>query len=223
MKLYIIIILLIVFSRHLYAYQPSYCYQDNFLSHEISAPISYQNLFRLRMFRLGKVTLVGLGIGNSNVEDVKNLARYYSAEWETGFCTWYINEGNREAEKSFNHKYVKHPMEVPVDEIVNNYLYGLKESFTTRDPSFWSCAENQGYIAIGCHGHWHRGPSAFGMLLAFSGCTPEQSINIVNTLWELNGVSYDARWAIINAGYQLGHQHHDLRMKLQRAFQNLNN
>ena len=83
---------------------------------------------------------------------------------------------------------------------------------------FLSCLEESKYLAIGCHGMLHRGPSAFAMILAFSGCSPAHSLEIVNHLWGLNGVKYEVRNAIAEAGYELGEIFGTEPLKFQKAF-----
>src|SRR5262247_879477 len=54
-------------------------------------------LEREHAFRLGKVVLVGLAIGESRADDVRRLAEEYSLPTvgpREKHCTWYLNEGN---------------------------------------------------------------------------------------------------------------------------------
>lgn len=199
------------------AQEPAYCDLNAFLKSEVAAPIS-QSIQRLHLYRLGNVTVAGMAMGLSKTSEMEALAESFSAGANVNFCTWYLNKGNTEAEKSFNHHYVDNPNKLTPEQAVTQFMGALQSSFTNGANTFLACAETRGYIAMGCNGQMHRGPSGIGMLLAFSGCTPEHAEAIVDRIWGLNGVQYNVRLSIIQAGFDLGSQNPALRQRLQHAF-----
>ena len=62
----------------------------------------------------------------------------------------------------------------------------------------------------------HRGPTAFGMVLAALGCSPEHAAEIVNRLWGLNDIPAENRLAAIRRAYDSGARQPELRARLQR-------
>ena len=95
----------------------------------------------------------------------------------------------------------------------------IEEAFDTKKgPSFLSCAENRHYLALGCNSMAHRGPTVFGMLLAFSGCTPEHSLEIVNHIWGQNGVSDETRLTLIQEGATHGKTRPESREHFRELF-----
>ncbi|HAR43332.1 MAG TPA: hypothetical protein DCS07_12000 [Bdellovibrionales bacterium] len=199
--------------------EPAYCGPERFLSSELQVPGS-ASVQRLRAFRVGQTTLAGMAIGLSQALDVQKVAETFSATPEEKFCTWYLNSGNEEAEKLFHHIYLDSPLQMTPAGAAAKYRE-LLESFFTGSQSganFISCLENQKYLAFGCNGQSHRGPAVFGMLLTFSGCSPESAEQIVNQLWGLNGVDVKVRLAILNEAFELGNEHPDLRARLQDFF-----
>jgi hypothetical protein len=64
----------------------------------------------------------------------------------------------------------------------------------------------------------HRGPTVFGMLLAYSGCSAEHSLEITNQIWGLNGVKRKVRLAIIRKAYELGNTQKESRKRLAELF-----
>lgn len=199
--------------------EPAYCNPSEFIKYEIRTPMA-NVVTRLATFKLGRVVFAGMGVGASRVEDVSRLAQSVNRNLDInqGFCTWFINDENPAAERTFNHTYVRNPAKMGPTEAARNFSEVLGSSFTNRTPSFVSCAERYGYLGIGCFGQKHRGPSAFGMILAFSGCSPESASAIVNRLWGLNDVRYEVRHAIIQEGARLGVLYPEYRAKLQSLF-----
>jgi hypothetical protein len=98
------------------------------------------------------------------------------------------------------------------------YRAVLQDQFAKAPISFLSCLENNKILIMGCNAQMHRGPTVFGMLLSFSGCSAEHSAEIVNSLWGLNGVKAEVRLAIIDEGRKLGDEDPNARLRLQRAF-----
>ncbi len=204
------------------AASPSSCELESFLSRE--RPLS-RLVYRGHAFQLGRVTLVGLGIGFSQTDEVTALAEDLTrdASPTNGFQTWYFSRQRRSAAARFNHfvlhspkagKFVADGREALVDEFDASFSRMVLEG----PHSIPEIAKNSGYLAVGCDSQKHRGPTVFGMLLAFSGCTPEQSATIVNTVWSLNKVPADLRLEIIQRAFDLGVKNPDVREVLQQAF-----
>jgi hypothetical protein len=200
--------------------EPGYCNPAAFSNYEIANPAQgLQGLERLHAYRLGKVVLAGLAVGHSGGSAVQELAkRYAPGAAPDNYCTWYINKGNREAERMFDHHYVPNPKGLDERTGPPAFMSELETSFERDATSFVACAEKYGYIAEGCNGQRHRGPTLFGMILAYSGCTPEHSAEIANAIWGLNDVAPEVRLAIIRAAYELGRENADASAALAAAF-----
>lgn len=192
--------------------EPAYCALAAFQSAEI--PTLDKDLKRARAFRLGKVTLAGLGVGDSSSSQVIQLADKFSdAGAAQGYCTWYVNRGNPSAQKAFNWRYVEKPKSA---KVIGQYMERLAPELASSETSLLECAAEHGYVAMGCNGMKHRGPTFFGMLLAYSGCSAESSARIVNTVWGLNGVKPEVRLAIIREAREFGLAHPDQSSKLRQ-------
>ncbi|AZZ36367.1 hypothetical protein CIK05_06030 [Bdellovibrio sp. qaytius] len=197
--------------------EPDYCNPKVFYSKEIKTNNS--KLERAHMYQLGQTKVMGVGVGDSKAQDLVNMASQQStATASDKYCTWYFNEGNSQAESLFTHKYVPNPSGLSPATAAKKYNEALKDEFANSVPSFLSCAQNHKYIAMGCNGQKHRGPGVFGMMLAFSGCSPQNAATIVNTVWGLNGVDAATRLAIIAEGQKLGDADPEARARLQQAF-----
>ncbi len=94
----------------------------------------------------------------------------------------------------------------------------LENTFDKGKINFLNCAKEEKYIALGCNEMMHRGPTVFGMLLAFSGCEPEHALEIVNQTWGLNGVKRKVRLAVIRKAFELASTHPESRKQLQELF-----
>ncbi|MGK5086112.1 hypothetical protein WDW86_01005 [Bdellovibrionota bacterium FG-2] len=196
--------------------EPTYCNLETFKKAEIKSPV--KNLKRARIFRLGETVLAGMAIGESRATDVITLEKAFSkADYTWYYCSWYLNKGNSEAEKDFAHYYIPHPMSVDPTKAPEIYMSTLESSFAQDDVSFLSCIEQQHYLAMGCNGQMHRGPTVFGMLLAFSGCTPDHAEDIVDDLWGLNGVTRSVRLSIISKAFDLGNAQPEARTRIASA------
>lgn len=216
-KTSLLIGLTLAFSLNSMGAEPSYCAPSVFLKKEIKH--NNNKLLRGRIFQLGETKVMGVAVGNSDARDLVNFAYAQStAKAEDKFCTWYYNEGNKEAEAWFTHRYVPNPIWLTASSAAKKFGGVLRDEFAHAIPSFLSCAQNHKYIAMGCDGQKHRGPSVFGMMLAFSGCSPENAAAIVNTLWGLNNVSKTTRLSIITEGKRFGDLDPEGRRQLQQAF-----
>jgi hypothetical protein len=189
--------------------EPAYCDPATFSRLEVPlAKEERKHVKRLHVFRLGRVTVAGLAVGHSAPAAVRALAgRFSRAGTGERYCTWYLNDGNPEASRTFNFHYVPNPILLDETRGPAVYLQALDSSFAADAESFLSCAEQHGFLALGCDGMRHRGPTVFGMLLAFSGCAPEHALRIANDFWDLNGVRPAVRLAIIRAAYDRGRAH----------------
>lgn len=198
--------------------EPAYCRPEVFLAQEVTPEKGKADLLpnRLRAFRLGKTLLVGASVFMSDA--MGELAKANStAGPDAGFCTWYLNKGRPYSQMDFNWRYVENPKRMSAHS-AKDWMEELSSSFGTDPVSFVSCAERHGYIAGGCNSQSHRGPTLFGMILAYSGCSPENAAQITNSLWGLNSVSEEVRLAIIRAAYELGAAEPAYRKRLAAAF-----
>lgn len=210
-----VVALFAISSAH--ADEPAYCTPSEFFKHEISN--TYKKVKRLRTFKLGDATIAGLAVGNSKAADIIKMAEGLGkTNAADNYCIWYLNEGDGEAERTFSHVYVPNPRTLSEKESYDVYLEKLGAEFGAKALSFVSCIEKYNFVGMGCNGQKHRGPTVFGMLLAYSGCTPEHSAEIVNTLWDLNGVPAKNRLSAIRAGYDRGNEEPQGRQSLQDKF-----
>jgi len=177
--------------------EPAFCKPEHFSHYEIRSPGEQPK--RLRLFSIGKVVLAGMAVGDSELDDVEDLAYQYSnATAAEGRCTWYLGKYNSEARKAFNNR----PLPIPHGLLGTDAFFARKfdktmsSSFHDDPTSFLSCAREEGYIGVGCEGQRHRGPSVFAMILSYAGCSPESSTKIVNSIWGTNGVRPSTRRAI---------------------------
>ncbi|MEO5968666.1 MAG: hypothetical protein ABIQ95_01960 [Bdellovibrionia bacterium] len=210
--------------------EPSYCDPAKFDETEIPLEGGKErtsSLARAHAFRLGKVTLVGLGVGDSPVKDVIELSkRLAPGSKASNYCTWYLNHAKSEkdlnkklAETTFVHRDIeKNPIALTEEEASTIFMKTLLTSFDQDTVNFISCASEQNYLALGCNEMMHRGPTVFGMILAFSGCSPSHSLEIVDQTWGLNHVKRKVRLAVIQKAYQLGQDRKDSRKRLSEAF-----
>jgi hypothetical protein len=196
--------------------EPSYCSVAAFKSHEVS--YSDSSLKRLHVYELGKVHLAGLGIGTSSYKAIEKMVKAYSDNGKAQkYCTFYFNQGNIFAAHVFDH----HPLPNPGSQSVEKTekIYGDEFSEIMSEPNnFVSCAKS-GSVVLGCNSQKHRGPTMFGMLLAFSGCEPQHAADIVNEVWGLNGVPAENRLAAIEQASALAAINPDLSSELQSLFE----
>lgn len=214
-----------------FAAEPLHCSVKHFLKHEIKAPAIYN----AKAFQFGDAVLVFGGIGRTDARAVVRTAKLYSDPITTSsdkYCTWYYNEGNVAAEKSFHHVYLPNPNRItlitataPALAMMALAEMGLKydaEISPLLNPganNFMSCIERNKYLAMGCNGQKHRGPTVFAMLLAYSGCSPKTSVDVAVSLWGRNWVLDTTRQLIASHAYNQGSAHADERLKWQRFFQ----
>jgi len=195
--------------------EPAFCVPDTFLAHEIAAAAP-SGVVRLHAFRLGAGVLAGMAIGESDAAAIARLAEGSGPAAADRYCTWYVNRGNREAERLFRQIYLPNPSSLRADEAAEVYGELFGPALTEGPDGLWQCLDEKGFLAVGCNGQKHRGPTAFGMVLAALGCAPEHAAEIVNRLWGLNDVPEQNRLAAIRRGYDIGARNPELRARLQR-------
>ncbi len=223
--------LLVFASQFAFSAEPPYCNLKTFLSHQVAGP----NINRNRTFRFGDATLVAGGIGNSSVSDVvaaaKNMSEPSAFAPQEKYCTWYFNKQNPNAARTFIHKYVSNP-DLVTFEIAASPALGLiamkliadeyekvaLPTFSHAPINFMSCLQNHKYVAFGCDGQRHRGPTIFAMLLAYSGCSPQTSVDIAVSLWGRNWVMDTTRLVIAQRAYLQGARELQNRRNWQAFF-----
>lgn len=217
MKLFVLTLLsFATVAQTVSAAEPAYCNPKNFMQHEVDPK---ENIWRDHAFQMGKVMIVGGAIGYSNSEKIAEFVENYSdATAADKYCTWYFNEGNDNAAAKFNHLYVTNPKKVTPTSGAKEYRQVLKDQFAKSKTSFLSCIEKHKILVMGCNGQMHRGPTVFGMMLGFSGCSSANSLAIVNKLWGKNGVTPEVRQAIIEEGFKMGSEDPQARLRMQKAF-----
>jgi hypothetical protein len=216
--------------------EPTYCTVDEFGGHEVIlaqklpelAPQMTQGLTNAHAFHIGKVTLLGVGVGKSNASLLKQVSSSFKSpsRQENEFCTWYFNTPEKTASEEQQHtlksefhwnRIKKNPRfkKYNAEELAEEFGETFKK--VVGQEAFWSCLETENYMALGCNGMAHRGPSFFGMLLALSGCSAKHSLAIVNHIWGKNGVPNDKRLAIIQVAEKYRMKHKKTSNRMRRA------
>lgn len=214
------LVLLLAHTAHSAASkEPAYCDPAKFAKLERGNNVP--NVKRAHVYQIGSLTLAGLAVGDSDSDYVVKLAEQYSRyNSREKSCTWYLNDGNDEAAQMFHQRYVTNPA-LKSKKIATEYETVLKNIFATDDTSFLSCAQDHKYVAFGCDGMKHRGPSVFAMFLAYSGCSAKNATKIANTIWGKNFVSSSTREAIAQKGADLGAANPAARAALQKLMTTL--
>jgi hypothetical protein len=195
--------------------EPTFCKPDTFFRHEIR-PSDDTGLDRLRMFRIGDAVFAGMAIGTSESRAVARLASEHGAGKADRLCTWYVNRGMTEAEQLFHHSYLSHPTSQPLSAAIAEYSSFLKSAIAPGRDGLLECLADTGYVAVGCNGQLHRGPTVFGMVLAYAGCTPAHALEIVNRIWGANGIPPGTRREIFRASHTLGAEQPAARERILR-------
>ena len=197
--------------------EPAFCELSEFLKTEDPLFRDNPKLIRARGFRLGDVTLVGLSVGRSEVKEVIELAHSHDRLKDIAgknYCTWYLHYPTPSLSYFLNSLYamqkfnfapiLRNPKDLSAAQAVAEVMSSLEGVFSGENPSFLGCLTENKFLAVGCQGMAHRGPTVFGAVLAFMGCSPQHSAEIVNALWGLNGVAFEVRKAVLEAAYELG-------------------
>ncbi len=190
--------------------EPPFCDLGMFQKMEIEN--NGKNLQRLKVYKIGTVILAGLGVGESPASEVKDMAREWGgAGAKDNYCTWYYNEGNTEAEQNFSWKSLPKPDNKSKTEDI------YTQTFLKHITGMAQCLREHHYVALGCNGMRHRGPTIFGMLLAFGGCSAKNANAIVNQVWGLNGVPFEARLKMIQRAEEMGNADPEAQRILQEV------
>ncbi len=185
--------------------EPAYCDLNTFKSLEVKSAVS--GLPRLHAYQVGRVLITGLAVGDANTNTLIKFNTHYSnVSASDKYCTWYLNQGNQAAEKAFAWRPLSKPTST---KVINEYMTKIGPEFDKNAVNMVSCAENKRLITLGCQGMRHRGPTVFGMLLAYSGCSAVSATKIVNSVWGNNGIKTEVRQAIMQKAYELGVAHAD--------------
>lgn len=178
-------------------------------------------LYAARLFRFDKFNFVCLAVGTSSdrrviqlCEDYALKSRYYGPENKDGkYCTWYFNSGDVDGD-NLNARELFHWLPVKDNPI---WHWSVEEFLPIRDalPEMVAAAEKWGYLAFGCDGNKHRGPSVFAMLLCLAGCSPKEATKVANKLYGANFVLPFVRARIAKLGWDLGNSQPELRSRLR--------
>ena len=134
MKNSFLIFIVMITGQLANASEPAYCSIANFFATEQMT--SLKGVDRLRVFKVGKLTLVGAGIGNSDIKALEQFAvTNATSSRPANYCTWYLNEGNGDAETKFNHQYLPQPWNIP-SIVAYQYEQILGDSFATAENNF---------------------------------------------------------------------------------------
>ncbi len=202
--------------------EPAYCAPATFRGLEVAYPArAGADLDALKVFQVGSVTVAGLGVGKASTEDVKKLAQYYAPDLapEDKYCTFYFNDGDKGARSAFNWYNLPKPSGSNYEKKKRKYSEILAPIFDEANPSFLSCAEKRHFLAMGCDGMKHRGPTAFAMFLAYAGCSAENAVAIVDGVWGTNGIKSEMRRQLASWAIDLRKSHADEAVRLRKLFE----
>lgn len=187
---------LTLISVFAHASEPRFCDPAKIQEYERGNNIPY--LKRVHVYQFGQLTMAGLAVGDSDYRYVQSLAKQYGVDDEKS-CTWYFNSGNDDAAAAFNY----YPLPAPYfasPSIAKKYDKILDGTFDRAPSNMLACARKYHYLAMGCDGMRHRGPSVFAAVLTYAGCTPHHAMQIANKVWGSNFVAHDTREAIAAVG-----------------------
>jgi hypothetical protein len=166
-----------------------------------------------KQFFFPKFTLTSIGVGSSSDERVMEFCTRHGLNHDGKYNTWYFNSGDvdfdsHKARELFHYFPVKHN---PI------YYWSTKPFLKIRDqlPLMVQTAEKYGYLAFGCDGNKHRGPSVFAMFLCLAGIEPKVATKAANEFLGSNFVMSWVRTRIARLGYEYGNQNPELRERLK--------
>jgi hypothetical protein len=195
-----------IYSQTVFAefQEPKWCKPSEFMKYEIPVP-NTGKMKRQRAFKVDGVTLVGLAVGKSDHVAIQRLYHQLATPGadDPKYCTWYLNKGNKAAQRVFNH----YPMDKPskkADQAEREWVARLGNIFEKTPSNIFNCVKDDKFIAMGCQGQQHRGPTGWGMVLSYLGCSPENAERITRNLWGLNGVKAASRVAVNRGGKKIG-------------------
>lgn len=197
--------------------EPAFCTPANFYRTEFA--INTSGLDRAYAFKVGKLTLVGLAVGSSGKQAMVDLAQLLSdpnarAGANEKYCTWYFNDGKPEYTRFFNWKYLDFP-DGDIAPMVELYDRDMGPVLTRSTNSFLECSERNKYLAFGCDGMEHRGPTAFAMLLSYVGCSPRNAVEIAVKYWGRNTITDEMRRAIATRAQEMSDRDPVARQRLR--------
>lgn len=164
-------------------------------------------------FKFANFTLLSAPIGDLPDQVLIDWCALYTPEHAGHFNTWYFNSHDNDGDQ-LDAKTLFHHIPIKDNPIVN---WSSKQFIPVRDQLelMVETAEKYGYLAMGCDGNKHRGPSVFAMFLSLAGVDPKESTHIANELFGSNFVFSFVRRRIARLGYELGNERPDLRKRLQ--------
>lgn len=170
-----------------------------------------------RIFYFKSLTLLCAAIGNSSDSRLIQISLRQSSGNDGKYNTWYFNSGDHDndsidAKKEFHWFPVKH------NPIYQWSTKPFKPICLELGRMVWT-AETFGYLAIGCDGNKHRGPSVFAMFLCLAGYNPKLATQIANQYFGCNFVMPWVRERIARLGWELGNQDPQLRARAARLLE----
>jgi hypothetical protein len=153
------------------------------------------NTKKTRLFELGKTRILTLPICKSGRTPADLRAIAASAQVGSGqplapdACTFNLTEDCEDDPRGrppFSSYSLKKPSKKfngeNGRERREEFFNTILPAFKGQGATFLKCAR-QGFIALGCGGMVHRGPTVVGMLLAYSGCRPESALKATRAYW----------------------------------------
>lgn len=220
MKLFMIVFLVgfLVWIEFARGEEPVFCDVKYWNDHQVA---SNPTLTRAKTFKIGDKTIAGLGVGDSPTESVKAM----SLSADDKYCTFYLNDGNSDAAKSFIHQNIGPNPLWPWfsgEKMDKEFLKNIGGILTSDPITVQSCLKKNKYVALGCDGMRHRGPSGFSWLLVFAGCSPKSAVGVVQKLWPVEWyrgpVSSSKRIEMVQSAVTLREQNPEKSMELRRLF-----
>lgn len=193
-----------------HAAEPAFCSIEYFEARRLK--VDLPGVEKLKVFQLGKLKFVNAAIGGS---DAIELAKYSTSRDEQ-YCTWYYNSGNEDAETLFRHVHMTGPYKANIKWIWSDKLIAdrYERKLNPELPDMLQCIE-EGYLAGGCNGDNHRGPTVDVWFLGVAGCTPKTSVKIVEHFFGKNHVKTSTREAVAERGYITGNNIPEYRTRIQ--------
>jgi hypothetical protein len=169
--------------------------------------------FGARIFYLAQFTLLGIGVGTSSDKRVMQFCDANAKTNDGKYNTWYFNSEDLDGD-SINARNVFHWFPVKWNPII---YWSAKPFEPIRDqlPEMVAVAEKYHYLAFGCDGNKHRGPSVFAMFLCLAGVDPNTATKAANHFFGSNFVMFWVRRRIARLGWDLGNQNPELRKRLR--------
>lgn len=179
------------------------------------------HVFGTRLFCFPGFTLLGIGVGSSSDLRVQRFCRENSRvnlieePFHDGkFNTWYFNSGDRDGDR-LDAKALFHYFPVE-DNPIYSWGRGPFRPIVAQFPLMIETAEKYGYLAFGCDGNKHRGPTVFAAFLCLAGASPKEATRMANEIFGSNFVLPFVRRRIAKLGWVLGNEQPELRLRLRR-------